>query len=279
MCRDCGHRILQLHGAWLFLTDDQLHKYQKFVDTYTRVRIKEGRGSYDRATLHALPTCDRSQAMADQWRIRARSYAALKKLLSCRVPKSAKILDLGAGTGWLCNRLLKLGYRPCAIDLSIDEKDGLGAAQSFSSTWPCLQAEFDRLPLRENQVDVVIFNASFHYCVDRKQTLLAALRVLVPGGLLVILDSPIYADPASGEQMLGEQQQYFEKLIGQRSDSVTTTGYLTWEQIDEIGEDLDLDWEINKPWYGFRWALRPWLARLRGTREPATFAIVSAKAS
>lgn len=217
--------------------------------------------------------------MADQWRIRARSYAALKELLGCRVSKSAKILDLGAGTGWLCNRLFKLGYRPCAVDLSVDEKDGLGAAQSFSSTWPCLQAEFDRLPLRENQVDAVIFNASFHYCVDRKQTLLAALRVLVPGGLLVILDSPIYADPASGEQMLSEQQNYFENLIGQRSDSLATTGYLTWKQLAEIGDDLDLDWTVIKPWYGFRWALRPWLARLRGTREPATFAIISANAS
>jgi hypothetical protein len=37
---------------------------------------------------------------------------------------------------------------------------------------------------------------------------------------------------------------------------------------------LSLRWRFIQPWYGLRWALRPWLARLRGHREPATFQLI-----
>jgi len=216
--------------------------------------------------------------MADQWRIRARSYAKLKVLLENQVPEAAKILDLGAGSGWLCNRLFELGYTQCAVDLNVDQQDGLGAARNFSPVWPCIQAEFDRLPLEDGQADAVVFNASFHYCVNRERTLREAIRVLIPGGLLVIVDSPIYADPASGEQMLREQQDYFEALIGERSDSIKSSGYLTWELLASLGNELGLEWTVDKPWYGVRWALRHWKAKLRRSREPATFAVLSATA-
>ena len=37
-----------------------------------------------------------------------------------------------------------------------------------------------------------------------------------------------------------------------------------------------LSWEIYKPWYGWKWALRPWKARLRRQRPPSRFWILVA---
>jgi hypothetical protein len=37
-------------------------------------------------------------------------------------------------------------------------------------------------------------------------------------------------------------------------------GYLTWAMLRDLGRDLDLRWRIIRPWYGWRWALRPWRA-------------------
>lgn len=255
------------------MASDRLNFYDEFLENYTRVRIAEGRGQYDRATLHELPLCPDQHPLARQWKIRARSYSRLLRLLQQQLKPGDRILDVGAGTGWLSHRLYLAGFSPCAIDLSVDSADGLGVAGSFDADWPRLQAEFDRIPLADERTDAVVYNASFHYCVDQRQALAEALRVLRPGGLLAIIDSPIYTDPASGLAMLEEQQRYFERLIGERSDVLRSTGFLTRDQLTLLARMLDLDWHFERPWYGVRWAIRPLLAKLRRQRQPAKFAI------
>jgi hypothetical protein len=44
--------------------------------------------------------------------------------------------------------------------------------------------------------------------------------------------------------------------------------------IFSLQRQLALRWEIFEPWYGVRWWLKPWVARLRGLREPARLKLV-----
>ena len=273
-CVVCGQTISSVTGVWQLMTRDRMDYYRDFLASYTKVRIAEGRASYTAATLRALPFCPASHSLAGQWKIRAISFVSLMLLLKDRLQPYDKILDLGAGTGWLSHRLALEGFSPCAVDLSADAHDGLSAARHFDTRWPRLQAEYDRIPITDDHVSTVIFNASFHYCTSQELSIREALRVLVPGGLLIIVDSPIYKDRTSGEQMLEEQQKYFERLIGERSDALPSSGFLTWTRLAELADEFSLDWHVERPWYGFRWAVRPLLAKLRGQREPATFAIV-----
>jgi len=279
VCSDCCFRSALAEGVWPLLTDGDRARFQSFLDTYTAVRIKEGRGQYNQSVLRALPECDAAVPMAKQWRIRAHSFRVLRQTLRERLQPKAKIADLGAGTGWLSNRLEQSGYSPCSVDVSADLMDGLGAARQFTGAWPRLQATFDNLPLADGSINAVIFNASFHYCTNPAATIEESLRVLKPGGLLIILDSPIYADASSGEKMLEEQQEYFTQLIGRRSEAIQSAGFLTWPGLDALGRQFGLEWNYRFPWYGLRWALRPLYAKLTGGREPATFAIVLATAT
>jgi len=272
-CVACGHTSPSTNGVWQLLTCDRMDHYRDFLENYTKVRIAEGRGTYNAATLRALPDCPESHRLAGQWNIRAISFACLLRLLKDRLKPHDKVLDLGAGTGWLCHRLALNGFSPCAIDLSADIHDGLGAAGNFDTDWPRLQAEYDRIPIGDGAVNAVIYNASFHYCVNQERSLREALRVIAPGGMLVILDSPIYRAASAGEQMIEEQQQYFVRLIDKRSDALPSTGFLTWRRLKALSDEFNLAWRFERPWYGIRWALRPVMAKLRGRREPATFAI------
>jgi len=299
-------------GIWRCLPAERAAVFAPFLRDYTAIRDAEGYGYDDLARLQRLPDVDSADPLAWQWRMRAISFTSLRRnvLVPIGVPdqrrttkdemrlgsaprltlhpssfvlrpsshrhSGLRVLDLGAGIGWLSNRLAGLGHFPCAIDLNLDPRDGLGAARHYGGDWPCVQAEFDRLPLADQQADLVIYNASLHYSTAYDATLAEALRVLRPGGRIVVLDSPIYRHETSGRQMLADRQTAFARDHGTRSDALPNVGYLTWGMLSELGRELGLRWRVIRPWYGWRWALRPWRARLRRKREPSTFALLVA---
>ncbi|MEM6527607.1 MAG: class I SAM-dependent methyltransferase, partial [Chloroflexota bacterium] len=184
------------------------------------------------------------------------------------------IIDLGAGNGWLSHRLAERGHTLAAVDVLDNNWDGLGAAQHYSLDFTRIQAPFDCLPLDAAQADVVIYNGAFHYATDYVATLREALRVLKPGGRVVIMDSPMYHRADSGQQMVAERNAHFEQQHGTRSDSLPFQNFLTYDLLDEIGEAVGLSWQLHAPFYGVKWSLRPVRARLRGHREPARFHII-----
>ena len=168
-----------------------------------------------------------------------------------------------------------------ALDLSADEADGLGAHRWYGAEpgFTPLQAELDRLPLAGGQMDLVIFNASLHYVIDYTATLREAQRVLQPDGEIVIMDSPLYRDPASGLAMVAERAEQFERRYGFRSDSIASEGFLTCRRLEMLGADLGLRWQMFQPVRGPGPELRRWRARLRGRREPARLPVIVARRS
>ncbi len=184
------------------------------------------------------------------------------------------MLDLGAGNCWLANRLAERGHIVAAIDLATNPSDGLGAHRHYLTSFTPIQAEFDRLPLGSLQADVAIFNGSIHYSAIFEETLSEALRVLRPDGVVVILDSPVYRDPSSGATMVTERESHFTASFGFPSNALPMENYLTFKRLEQISATLGIRWEAHEPFYGVRWRLRPWLARLRGHREPARFMII-----
>jgi SAM-dependent methyltransferase len=271
-CPGCGQDWRRIDGIWRFLPPERAAVFEPFLRDYTRIRHAEGRGSDDPGHYLRLPDCDPGHPIAWQWELRRRTWGSFRRRVLPRL--GAKILDLGAGVGWLSHRLAGLGRHPCAVDVSVDDRDGLAAARHYSPDWPLLQAELDRLPLSDAQADAAVFNASLHYSANYATTLREALRVLRPGGSLVILESPIYRKEESGRRMMAERHADFEHRFGTRSDALPSLEYLTWERLDALARELGLHWRRVPIWYGWRWALRPWTARLKRKREPSRFVIL-----
>ena len=303
-CPACGAHYECRDGIWRLLPPERAAYFAPFLRDYTTIRSAEGYGYAEAERYRRLPEVDPGDPLAWQWRMRAITFAELERrvlgamvtihegtrrntkktnsFVPLRAPswinrQSLRVLDLGSGVGWLSHQLARRGHRPCAVDLNLDARDGLGAAGNYPATWPLIQAEFDRLPLADAQADVAVFNAALPYSADYRATLAEALRVLRPGGRIVVMDSPIYRRDASGRQMVAERQAAFERAHGTRSDALPSIGYLTWGMLDELGRDLGLRWRAFVPWYGWRWAIRPWRARLLRQREPSTFALLVAE--
>ncbi|HLB63384.1 MAG TPA: class I SAM-dependent methyltransferase [Anaerolineales bacterium] len=273
----------RVDGIWHFLAPERRARFDRFIQEYETVREREGRGSEDAEYYRRLPFEDRSGRHAGDWKIRAATFRAfLSEVLAPAEEKQAaplRILDLGAGNGWLSNRLARRGLDVAAVDLLVNARDGLAAWTHYEQGFLVVQAEYDRLPFLDGVCDLAIFNASFHYSVDYGITLREALRVLAPGGQVVILDSPIYRDPASGEQMVLERQACFREAYGFPSDALPSENYLTDGRLRALGDEFGIRWRLIRPDYGLRWALRPWVARARRRREPARFLVIVGSAT
>lgn len=279
-CGRCGFRMRVCRGIIEGLPPERVDHYARFVEDYERIRSEEGRGSRKEDFYLALPYKDTSGRNTGQWKIRGRSYKCLIEDVLKPLGQCARILDLGAGNGWMSYRLALAGFRPVAVDLLTNERDGLAAAVHYhgylNEPFPRFQAEMTRLPFGKEQFDAIVFNASFHYSEDYEASLREALRCLRIGGKVIISDSPWYSREESGREMIAERHATFLQKFGTASDAIPSLEFLTDQRLRALEEQLSIRWTIYKPQYGLTWALRPFLARLCRRREPSRFRIYAA---
>jgi len=278
-CAVCGLSFPRRAGAWDFLPPARAAYYALFLEQYRTVRYAEGRGDVSPDELRCLPWAAPEDPLAWQWYIRAISFECLvDQVLPASRQAPLRVLDLGAGTGWLSYRLALEGHAPLAIDLSDDPRDGLGAARHFDGVlprpFPRARAEFDRLPVAGCAADLVIYNASLHYSPDYGVTLAEGLRVLAPGGRLVIMDSPLYFERSAGEAMVAARKADYAARFGFPSDVLGSQEFLVQAELGATGRALGLAWRELAPPYGLRWGLRRRWRRLRTGRESARFALL-----
>jgi len=251
---------------------------RRFLDEYSRIRRAEGRGSDDPEYFRALPYRDLTGKNSRQWSIRARTWRHFEDVVLPEIEGETRrplhILDLGAGNGWMSYRLALREHKPVALDIFSDGSDGLGSTRHYPRRFPCIEAEFDDLPFRDGAFDLAIYNSSIHYSTDYRRTLGEARRCLRRAGRVVIMDSPVYSLPEHGEKMRAERHELFARQYGFRSDAVPSIEYFDEATLDSLGRDLKIEWSRSLPWYGLRWALRPWKARLASRRPPSRFVIL-----
>ncbi len=250
----------------------------RFLENYRTIRSAEGRGSRESAYYRALPYQDLSGKNSAQWTIRGKSYRYFEGNILSQIERETgralDVLDLGAGNCWMSHRLSLRKHKPVALDIFTDAMDGLGAARHYGRRFPLLEAEFDHLPFRSSSFDLAIFNASIHYSTDYRRTLNELRRCLRPAGHFVIIDSPIYRLPEHGERMRAERHDEFERRYGFRSDAMPSLEYFDEPAIAQLAEQLNIEWRVHRPWYGWKWWWRPWKARLLGRRPPSRFWIL-----
>ena len=277
-CSTDGNEYPVHDGIPRLITDHRFAGYRRFLDEYETVRTAEGRGVTDAASYRALPFADLDGRHRGEWRIRAASFHAMMELVVAPMAEEAAhpltIADLGAGTTWMSRRLALAGHRVVAVDLDTDPADGLGAKAFSEHDFDVVQAEFDRLPIPDGVCDLAVFNGAVHYSTDPAATLAEALRILRPGGAAVILDSPVYRSEAAGREMVADRQAAFREQFGFASDSIDCRGFLTFSELEELARSLGLEWRCHRPFFGWRWALRPLWSKIRMRRESATFLVL-----
>jgi SAM-dependent methyltransferase len=253
---------------------------QRFAKDYAAHRETEGRG-YAGDELFALPYVQ-SGPLARQWAVRARSFDAfhlrLIRPMAATLGRPLRLLDLGAGNGWLSYRIAREGHCAVALDIRDDGIDGLGASQPFlqraGGRMQIAIAAFGQIPAQDASFDVAVFNASLHYATDLAAVLTEAARVVRPGGQLAILDSPFYRREADGLAMVAEKAADAPRRFGPRAETLMSLPFiefLTTARLASASGTTGVKWRRSRVFYPFWYELRPLTARLRGARAPSRF--------
>jgi SAM-dependent methyltransferase len=236
----------------------------------------------DEATLLALPWLTVGP-FAREWLVRARSFEAfvrevLRPLAAAR-GAPLRILDLGAGSGWLCHQVSRMGHRAVAVDVRTDAVDGLGAGAGYRAhlarMFGRVAASFERLPFASSTFDLVVFNASLHYALELRAALTEAARATRTAGRIAVLDSPFYTADEAGKAMVAEKRAHAGQVFGELADVLARprfVEYLTRERLAEASTVVgDLAWRRVRVRYPLRYELRPVAARLLRRRPPSRF--------
>jgi SAM-dependent methyltransferase len=248
----------------------------RFRADYADHRAAEGRAVHGEALL-SLPYL-RTGPFAGQWAVRARSFDAFIRhvLKPMEHGDTLKVLDLGAGNGWLAHRVARRGHQAVALDIRDDEVDGLGVAAEFLRHAPdlfkCVIAPFEDLPFAAGRFDITLFNASLHYAQNLTRVLAEAVRVTRPNGILVIMDSPFYDRERDGAAMVAEKLAQGSEQFGARAERLLSHDFIEYLTLDRLAvASPGLQWRRRRVLYPLWYELRPLRAKLQGTRPPSRF--------
>ena len=118
-----------------------------------------------------------------------RSWAAWSRALGHLLPP-LRVADLGCGEGYLTLETARWASRVYAIDRSksvLDRGRELASRRKVANVvWK--KGELEKLPLDDGSVDVALLSQALHHAKDPASALREAVRILVPGGRLLILD-------------------------------------------------------------------------------------------
>jgi len=261
-------------------------RLRRFRTAYGEHRASEGRGIEKVSELLTLPYLA-TGPFAKQWGVRARTFdrfvrTILKERAKEVASRPVTILDLGAGSGWLCYRVVRAGHRAIAMDIRTDAIDGLAAGKAYHSRLPRrfsrVAASFDGIPLAAASVDIAVFNASLHYTLNLVAVIREACRVVTSGGRIAILDSPFYANASAGEAMIDEKRRTGAMTFGDRADDLLGLPFLEYLTPERLHNAVvGLSWHRHRVRYPLWYELRPLVARLERRRPPSRFDLWEAR--
>lgn len=233
LCPRCEERFEVCGSMPRLLPAARVVASAEWSRSYREARLRDGWQPLAPEQLCVLPFSSPPGCPVLYWQVRQQTYRALLRVLTAWGPRPAggPVADLGAGVGWLSFRLAERGYRVLAVEASLDDAFGLGAAQAYlgpaAGRLLLAQGDLEHPPLQPSRWGAVLFNASLHYAADLQNTLYRAAEALQPGGLLVVMDTPVARRPVAGTGR-GDRHLGYQEL----EDALAAAGLRTrWSRI------------------------------------------------
>ena len=147
-----------------------------------------------------------------------RSWAAWARALGHLLPP-VRVADLGCGEGYLTIETSRWASKVIAVDRSATvlrrARDLASRRRVTNVIWKT--GELEKLPLNDASVDIALMSQALHHAGDPTVALAEAVRILVPGGKLLLLDlrehEESWVRQKLGDKWLGFGEEKLRKLL------------------------------------------------------------------
>jgi ArsR family transcriptional regulator len=147
-----------------------------------------------------------------------RSWAAWARALGLLLP-AMDVADLGCGEGYLTVEAARWARKVVSVDRSAEvlaRGRALARRRKVSNvTWK--RGMLERLPIRDQTVDLALFSQALHHADEPALALAEAKRILRPGGRVLVLDLREHAEAwvraTLGDRWLGFSDDRLRALI------------------------------------------------------------------
>ena len=147
-----------------------------------------------------------------------RSWAAWARALAHLLPP-VRVADLGCGEGYLTIEASRFASRVIAIDRSTEvlkRARALATRRRVSNvTWK--RGDLEKLPIPDGSVDVALFSQALHHAADPPRALAEGVRILAPGGRVLVLDlrehDQAWVRERLGDRWLGFSREELASLL------------------------------------------------------------------
>jgi ArsR family transcriptional regulator len=149
-----------------------------------------------------------------------RSWAAWSRALGLLLPP-LDVADLGCGEGYLTIEAARWARRVVGVDRApgvLARAKALASRKRVNNiTWK--RGDLDDLPLEDESIDVALLSQALHHAVEPARSLSEVMRILRPGGRLLLLDLKAHEEDwvkeKLGDQWLGFSEDQLRRLLNQ----------------------------------------------------------------
>lgn len=161
---------------------------------------------------HAADTRDNRQLVP------GRSWAAWSRALGSLLP-ALRVADLGCGEGYLTVEAARWAESVVGVDRSATVLARASALaqkrRAGNVTWK--RGELEKLPLADESVDLALLSQSLHHARDPERAVAEAVRILVPGGRVLVLELREHGEEwvrdTLGDRVLGFSEDRLRQLL------------------------------------------------------------------
>ena len=173
------------------MTEEKTYNALDFSVRYCLLRKKEGR-IYSDEEVSGLPVINQQHQYYKEWEIRKKSSDRLKKYLTAK-KRPLRILEIGAGNGWLSAKLSGIpSSQVTGIDINLEELSQAKRVFSRIENLHFFNCSLQDDPVNNEQFDIIVFAASIQYFRSLRTVLNLALGRLDAGGEIHIMDTHFY---------------------------------------------------------------------------------------
>ena len=185
--------------------------------------------AYEHRWFYDLVTTISALSVGGVKRLRSLGLTALQDKIS----KGAPVLDLCCGSGETAAPWIEAGFAVTGLDLS---PKALALAAERTPQLQCIEGMAEKPPLNTNQFAAIQISLALHEfsSEERRQVLNACMRLLQPGGWLVLIDlhpaGPCLKLPQQLFCALFETETALKMLQADLPKQLREMGYSTIEQ-------------------------------------------------